>query len=331
MRQTKISAMALCLGILAFSGAPVVRAQDAQASTYPNRVVKLISPFAPGGATDVLARLIAQKLGENWKQTVIVENKAGGGGIIAAATVARAEPDGYTLLLGSVGPIEVLPSIMTKMPYDAEKDFAPIDMLVNVDNVLVINEKTPVKTMAELIVYAKVNPGKLHFGSSGIATTGHLAGEVFKQQAGVDIVHVPYRGGAPAALALLAGEVDIIFSSVPTVVQHIKTGRLRALAVTGEKSIENLPGVRTIKEQGLTDYRVVSWYGILAPARTSTTIVNKINADLGRILAMPDVKTALLEQGWTTAHVTPPAMVKQIKNGIQQWKLVTEKAGIKPE
>jgi tripartite-type tricarboxylate transporter receptor subunit TctC len=330
MKPNKWSALALCAASLPFV-CGTVQAQDAQANGYPNRVVKVISPFAAGGATDVLARVIAQKLNEAWKQSVVVENKSGGGGLIAATAVARADPDGYTLLLGSVGPIEVLPSIMKKMPYDSEKDLAPVAILVNVENVLVVHQNVPVRSVAELIAYAKKNPGTLHFGSSGIATTGHLAGEVFKQQAGVDMVHVPYRGGAPAATALLGGEVDMIFSSIPPALQHIKSGRLRALGVTGEKPLDALPGVRPIKEQGLPNYKVRAWYGLLAPGGTPPAVVNRIHAELGRILALPEVQATLREQGWTTAHVPVADMAKQIRSGIREWKVVTERAGIKPE
>ncbi len=305
------------------------QAQDRPA--YPSRTVKIVSPFAPGGATDILARLLAQKLGEAWGQSVIVENKAGAGGAIAATFVARAERDGYTLLLGSVGPMEVLPSLVKKLPYDPERDFAPIDMLVNVENVLVVNDKLGVKTLPELIAYGKANPGKLKFGSSGIATTGHLAGEVFKQQTGVDMFHVPYKGGAPAATALLAGDIDMIFSTVPSVVQFIKAGRMRALAVTGEKPLDALPGVRPIRDLGVPGYRIGSWYGLLAPAGTPTPVIEKIHAELGRILAMPEVKATLLEQGWTTAHAPTAVMATQIQNGIRQWRVVIEKAGITAE
>ena len=330
MKRMKWSAVALCAASIAFaSGA--ARAQDAQADGYPSRVVKVVSPFAAGGATDVLARIIAQKLNEAWKQSVIVENKAGGGGVIAATAVARSEPDGYTLLLGSVGPIEVLPTILKKMPYDPVKDLAPVDMLVNVENVLVVHKNVPTRTLAELIAYAKKNPGVLHFGSSGIATTGHLAGEVFKQQAGIDMVHVPYRGGAPAATALLGGEIDMIFSSVPSALQHIKSGRLRALGVTGEKPLDTLPGVPPIRNQGVPGYKVRSWYGLLAPGGTPPAIVNKIHVELGRILAMPEVQATLREQGWTTAPLPVADMATQIRAGIRDWKTVTERAGIKPE
>ena len=306
---------------------PTSHAQDA-AATYPNRPIKIISPFAPGGATDILARILAQKLGEAWKQTIIVDNKAGGGGVIAATEVARADKDGYTLLLGSVGPVEVLPSVMKKVSYDSEKDFAGVDILVNVENVVVLNNQVPIKNIPELIAYAKANPGKLHSGSSGIATTGHLSLEVFNQIAGTDIVHVPYRGGAPVTTALLAGDIQMSFSTVPASIQYIKSGKLRAIAVTGDKSLETLPGIKPIKDQGVPGFKVSSWYGILAPSGTPTPIINKINQELGKIIAMPEVKAKLLEQGWTTVHTTPAQMNKQIQTEIQEWKTVINKAGI---
>jgi tripartite-type tricarboxylate transporter receptor subunit TctC len=303
------------------------QAQD-PAATYPNKTIKIISPFAPGGATDILARTLAQKLGEAWKQTVIVDNKAGGGGVIAATEVARAEKDGYTLLLGSVGPVEVLPSIMKKVPYDPEKDFSGVDILVNVENVVVVNPQVPVKNIPELIAYAKANPGRLHSGSSGIATTGHLSLEVFNQLTGVDIVHVPYRGGAPVTTALLAGDIELSFSTVPAAIQYIKAGKLRAIAVTGDKPLDALPGIKPIKDQGVPGFKVSSWYGILAPSGTPPGIINKLNLELGKIIAMPDIKAKLLEQGWTTVHTTPAQMNKQIQSEIQEWKIVINKAGI---
>jgi tripartite-type tricarboxylate transporter receptor subunit TctC len=327
MNRLPHQARRLLILALLLSFGPMTYAQET-VNSFPSRTVKIISPFAPGGATDILARILAQKLGEAWKQTIIVDNKSGGGGIIAAAEVARAEKDGYTLLLGSVGPVEVLPKIMKKVPYDSEKDFAGVDILVNVENVVVVNNQVPVKNIPELIAYAKANPGKLHSGSSGIATTGHLSLEVFNQQTGVDIVHVPYRGGAPMATALLGGDIQMSFSTVPSVIQHIKSGKLRAIAVTGEKQLETLPDVKPIKDQGVPGYKVGSWYGILAPSGTSPAIINKINLELGKIVAMPEVKSKLLEQGWTSTHTSPAQMNKQIQSEIQDWKVVIEKAGI---
>jgi tripartite-type tricarboxylate transporter receptor subunit TctC len=327
MNRGFIQAIRLFIFTLLLNFSPTGYAQES-ANTFPSRTVKIISPFAPGGATDILARILAQKLGEVWKQTIIVDNKSGGGGVIAAAEVARAEKDGYTLLLGSVGPVEVLPKIMKKVPYDSERDFAGVDILVNVENVVVVNNQIPVKNIPELIAYAKANPGKLHSGSSGIATTGHLSLEIFNQQTGVDIVHVPYRGGAPMATALLAGDIQMSFSTVPSVIQHIKSGKLRAIAVTGDKPLETLPDAKPIKDQGVPGYRVSSWYGILAPSGTPPAIINKINLELGKIVANPEVRSKLLEQGWTTTHTTPAQMNKQIQSEIQDWKVVIEKAGI---
>jgi len=218
--------------------------------------------------------------------------------------------------------------LMKKVPYDPERDFAGVDILVNVENVLVVNNQLPVKNISELIAYAKANPGKLNAGSSGITTTGHLALEVFNQQTGSQINHIPYRGGAPAATALIAGEIDLIFSTVPSIIQHIKSGRVRAIAVTGEKSLDALAGIKPIREQGVPGYKIGSWYGILAPIGTPNHIILKINAELGRIIEMPDVKSKLLEQGWTTVHTSPAQMNQQIKTGIQEWKIVIQKANI---
>jgi tripartite-type tricarboxylate transporter receptor subunit TctC len=217
---------------------------------------------------------------------------------------------------------------MKKVPYDSERDFAGVDILVNVENVLVVNNQLPVKNIAELIAHAKASPGKLNAGSSGITTTGHLALEVFNQQTGSQINHIPYRGGAPAATALIAGEIDLIFSTVPSIIQHIKSGRVRAIAVTGEKSLDALAGIKPIREQGVPGYKIGSWYGILAPTGTPNPIILKINAELGRIIEMPDVKSKLLEQGWTTVHTSPAQMNQQIKTGIQEWKIVIQKANI---
>lgn len=300
---------------------------------FPKQNVKLVSPFAPGGATDVLARLLGNHLGQLWKQSVIIENKPGGGGVIAATSVVRSPADGHTLLLGSVGPIEVLPSLIKDLPYDPQKDLAPIAILVNVENVLVVNEATPAKSVGELIALARKQPGKLNFASSGIGSTAHLAGEVFKQQAGVQITHVPYRGGAPAANALLAGEVEMSFASVPSVVGILKSGnnKLRALAVTGLKPLDALPNVPPLHTQGLPDFKVNSWYGLLAPKGTPPEIVRKINADVQFVLEIPEVKAALLDQGWTTVKGTPEQMARQIAEGIRDWGAVLKNSGIKAE
>lgn len=331
--RTRRSANARMLAAVIAATVPALGWASDKPSNFPQRNVKLVSPFAAGGATDVLARLLGNHLGQLWKQSVIIENKPGGGGVIAATSVVRSPADGYTLLLGSVGPIEVLPSLIKDLPYNSQKDLAPIAILVNVENVLVVNEATPAKSVGDLIALAKKEPGKLNFASSGIGSTAHLAGEVFKQQAGIQITHVPYRGGAPAANALLAGEVEMSFASVPSVVGILKGGnnRLRALAVTGLKPLDALPNVPPLHTQGLPDFKVNSWYGLLAPKGTPPEIVRKINADVQFILGLPEVKSALLAQGWTTVKGTPEQMAKQIAEGIRDWGVVLKNSGIKAE
>ena len=331
MRKHKVSVLALILACLGMASAATVSVGAEKTSDFPNRAVTIVSPFAAGGATDVLARVVAHRLGEIWKQSVVVENKAGAGGVIATGYVANSKADGYTLLLGSVGPIEVLPSLLKKLPYDPEKDLAAVSMLVNVENVLVVNNSVPAKSVKELIAFAKKNPGSLNFGSSGIGTTGHLAGEVFKQQTNIEMQHVPYRGGAPAANALLAGDVQLSFATVPSVVGHVNAGKLRALAVTGSESLSALPGVPPIKDEGVPDYRIASWYGLVAPSGTPPAVINKIHGDVQKVLAMPDVKATLLDQGWTTVSASVEQMQKQISSGIKEWKVVLERAGIQAE
>lgn len=329
MLRRKIIMAALCAAGLGMT-LPASASADAVAN-YPDRAVRLVSPFAAGGATDVLARVLAQQLSELWGQSVVVENKGGAGGVIGTQSVARAAPDGHTLLLASVGPFEVLPSLLKEVAYDPVKDFAPIAMLVDVENVLVVNNAVEAQSAEELMALARKQPGDLHFSSPGIGSTAHLAGEIFKQQAGIDIVHVPYRGGGPSANALLAGEVQMSFATVPSVIGHIKAGKLRALGVTGASSLKVMPDVKPIREQGLPDYSVASWYGLAAPAGTPEAIVRKVNADIQTILAKPDVKAILQEQGWSTVQSTPEQMQGQIVNGLKEWKVVLDRAGIKVE
>lgn len=329
MLRRKIMVAALCA--VGLGMALPASASATGAVNYPERAVRLVSPFAAGGATDVLARVLAQQLGELWGHSVVVENKGGAGGVIGTQSVARAAPDGHTLLLASVGPFEVLPGLLKDVAYDPVKDFAPIAMLVDVENVLVVNNGVQANSVEELVALARKQPGDLHFSSPGIGSTAHLAGEIFKQQAGIDIVHVPYRGGGPSANALLAGEVQMSFATVPSVIGHIKAGKLRALGVTGASALKAMPDVKPIREQGLPDYRVASWYGLVAPAGTSPAIVQKINADIQTILAKPDVKSILQEQGWSTVTSTPEQMQGQIVKGLKEWKVVLDRAGVKVE
>ncbi len=298
-------------------------------SDYPNRPITIVDGFAPGGSTDVLARIIGEKLSQTWGQPVVVQNRPGGGGVLATATVSKAAPDGYTILLASIGPIVVNPNFIKDLQYAPQTDFVPIMSLVDVENVLVVNANSPIKSVEELIAEAKNKPGHLNFGSSGVGTTAHLAGEVFKQETNTDLTHVPYRGGAPAMTALLGNETDMIFSSIPTAVGHINAGKIRALAITGNQPQEALPGVLPLKDAGVPGYSLSAWYGLLAPAGTPLEVINKLQQEIKRIVALPDVRAKLVAQGLVPNPTSPSEFAQRIKADSVTWKAVVEKAGIK--
>ncbi len=297
--------------------------------TYPNKPVRLVVPFPAGGTTDILARAAAQKLSETWGQQVIVDNRPGAGGNIGAELVAKAAPDGYTLLMGTVGTHAINSSLYAKMPYDHVKDFAPVILVAGVPNVLVVNPDLPIKTVAELIAYAKANPGKLNFASSGSGTSIHLSGELFKVMAGVQMTHVPYKGSAPALTDLIGGQVQLMFDNLPSSLPQIKGGKLRAVAVTSTARAAALPDVPTVAESGLPGFEASSWFGILAPAGTSKEIIAKINADVQKWLASPDAKDKLLGQGAIAAGGTPEDFAKHIQAETAKWAKVVKESGAK--
>ena len=259
----KISA-AMLLGLTV--GATAV-AQTAD--NYPNRSITMVVAFPAAGTTDILARLIGQKLTDKFKQTVVVENRPGAGGNIGTAFVAKAAPDGYTIMMGTIGTQSINPSLYKKMPYDAAKDFVPITRAAMVPNLLVVNKDAPYNTLAEMMAYGKANPGKLTYGSSGNGTTLHLSGELFNLMSGSKITHIPYKGSTPAVADLMGGPISMIFDNMPSVIQQVKSGRLKALAVTSAQRNPQLPDIPTIQEVGVTGYEVWSWFGLLAPAATS--------------------------------------------------------------
>lgn len=308
----------------------VAHAQTAR-NDYPVKPVKLVVGFAPGGAVDFLGRLVGDKLRESLGQSMVVENRAGAGGNIATEYVARADPDGYTLLVASFGPITVSPSLYRKLPYDPVRDFTAISNLVSVENVLVVHPSVPAKNVKELIALTKRTRGGITYGSSGVSTTGHLAGELFRQQTGAEMIHVPYKGGAPAMTALLSGEIQAIFATVPTAVQLIRAGKLRALGATGENRLVALPDVPTVAEGGVKGFNVSSWYGLLAPTGTPSAIVARLNRESHRVLALADVREKLLDQGLTPSPSKPEQLAERIRNDIVMWKRVIDKAGIQPE
>ena len=301
----------------------------AHAQTYPTKPIRLVVPFPPGGATDILARDVAQKLTEAWGQSVIVDNRPGAGGNIGSELVAKSAPDGYTLEMGTVGTHAINASLYAKMPYDHVKDFTPVILVAGVPNVLVVNPAVPANSVAELVAYAKANPGKLNFASSGNGTSIHLSGELFKVMAGVQITHIPYKGSAQALQDLLAGQVQLMFDNLPPSLPQIKAGKLRALAVTSATRAPALPDVPTLAESGLPGFEASSWFGILAPAGTPAPIVAKLNAEIAKYLATPEAKEKLLKQGANPAGGTPEDFAKHIAAETAKWAKVVKDSGAK--
>ena len=299
------------------------------AQTYPTKPIRLVVPFPPGGATDILARDVAQKLTEAWGQSVIVDNRPGAGGNIGSELVAKSSPDGYTLEMGTVGTHAINASLYAKMPYDHVRDFTPVILVAGVPNVLVVNPALPANSVAELIAYAKANPGKLNFASSGNGTSIHLSGELFKVMAGVQITHIPYKGSTPALQDLLGGQVQMMFDNLPPSLPQIKAGKLRALGVTTLTRAPALPDVPTLSESGLPGFEASSWFGILAPAGTPAPIVAKLNAEIAKWLATPEAKEKLAKQGANAAGGTPDDFAKHIAAETAKWAKVVKDSGAK--
>jgi len=309
----------------ALLGAPSALAQ----APFPTKPVRLVVPFPAGGTTDILARAAAQKLSETLGQQVIVDNRPGAGGNIGAELVAKAPADGYTLLMGTVGTHAINPSLYAKMPYDHVKDFAPVILVAGVPNVLVVNPDLPFKTVADVVAYAKANPGKLNFASSGSGTSIHLSGELFKVMAGVQMTHVPYKGSAPALTDLIGGQVQLMFDNLPSALPQIKGGKLRAVAVTSTTRAAALPDVPTVAESGLPGFESSSWFGILAPAGTPKDIIAKINTDVQKWLSTPEAKEKLLGQGAIAAGGSPDEFAKHIQAETAKWAKVVKESGAK--
>jgi tripartite-type tricarboxylate transporter receptor subunit TctC len=298
-------------------------------SSYPTKPVRIIVPFPPGGGNDLLARLIGQKLGEMWNQAVIVDNKPGGNTIVGTEALARAAPDGYTLMLTSSSHV-IIPSLLN-LPFDAIKDFTPVTTVSLSELVLAVNPEVPAKTVQELIALAKAKPGQLNFASGGSGNPNHLAGEMFNSMTGTKIVHVPYKGGGPALNDLVGGQVQMFFVASAVVLPFIKTGKLRALAISGDHRLAALPDVPTFTEAGLSNFDIGQWYAILAPAGTPTGIVDKVAADVAKVLAMPDVKEKLAAQGMDP-YVTTPAQLGDLMNkDLARYAKLIKSANIKME
>jgi tripartite-type tricarboxylate transporter receptor subunit TctC len=304
-------------------------ALGAFAQGYPNHAIKLVVPFPAAGTTDILARAAAQKLTEALGQSVVVDNRPGAGGNIGSDLVAKSPPDGYTLLMGTVGTHAINPSLYSKMPYDHVKDFVPIVLVAGVPNVLVVNPALPVNSVADLIKLAKEKPGSINFASSGSGTSIHLSGELFKTMAGVDMTHVPYKGSAPALTDLMGGQVQIMFDNLPSSLQQIKAGKLRAIAVTSLTRAPALPNVPTISESGLPGFEASSWFGVLAPAGTPAPVVARINAEINKWLQSADAREKLLAQGAEAAGGSPEQFAAFIRSETEKWAKVVKASGAK--
>jgi tripartite-type tricarboxylate transporter receptor subunit TctC len=298
------------------------------ADNYPNRSITMVVAFPAAGTTDILARLIGQKLTEKFKQTVVVENRPGAGGNIGTAYVAKAAPDGYTIMMGTIGTQSINPSLYKKMPYDAAKDFVPITRAAMVPNLLVVNKDAPFNTLPEMMAYGKANPGKLTYGSSGNGTTLHLSGELFNLMSGSKITHIPYKGSTPAVADLMGGQISMIFDNMPSVIQQVKSGRLKALAVTSAQRNAQLPEIPTIQELGVAGYEVWSWFGLLAPAATPKPIVDKLNASIVDIIKQPDVQTKIIELGAVPVPETSAEFGAFIEAETLKWAKVIKEANI---
>ena len=293
---------------------------------FTSHAVTLVVPFAAGGGTDTGARIVAQKLGQKWGQTVVVENKGGAAGTIGSDTVAKAKPDGYTILMGNIGTQAINPVLYKKLPYDPDKAFTAIGLVAELPLMMMVNPQVPAKTVKEFVAYAKANPGKLSYSTAGAGSSMHLAAELFKSQSETFVLHVPYRGGGPAVGDLIAGHVQLSFATVLEAIGHVKSGRVRTLAVTGDKRVQALPDVPTLAEAGLPGFNSISWIGLLAPAGTPKEVVDKISADLRELLASDEVKQKLTELGATPGNTTPAQFQQLIDNDNKRYaKLIKDK------
>jgi len=301
----------------------------ASAQAFPSKPVKLVVPFPPGGSLDNAGRLLAQKLSEAWGQQVLVENKPGAGGNVGADAVAKSPADGYTVVMGALSTHAVNPSLYAKMPYDAARDFAPISLVAITPNVLIVNASTPIASLKELIAFAKANPGKVNFGSGSNGSAGHLAGELFKMDTGTDVAHIPYKGGAPALQALLAGDTQFMFDNLANAMAQVKGGKVRAIAVTTAQRSKLAPDLPTMAEAGMPGFDISTWFGLLAPAGTPPEVIAKWNADLVKVLNAPDVRERMLAQGAEPTPTTPAEFAAFIAKEREKYAKIVKASGAK--
>ena len=300
------------------------------AAPYPDKPVRLVVPFAPGGGSDIVARILAQKVGSVWSQSVVVDNRGGSGGVAGTSTVAKSAPDGYTLLLTSIS-IAYAPALYAKLPYDTEREFAPALLLVVQPSILAVHPALPVRSVAELVAMARAKPGELRYSSGGAGSAPHLAAEIFRATANIQLTHVPYKGGGAIVTAALAGEVQMLFAGVASLMPHVKSSRLRALAVTGLARSKAVPELPTMAEAGLPGAEFDGWYGLLTPAGTPRETIARINADFNAVLAAPEVQERLLASGFEPLGGTPQKFSDYLRAETRKWTKLVRDAGIRVE
>ena len=302
------------------------------AQAWPTKqTIKFIVVYPAGGASDVTARMIGAKLSESIGQSVVIENKPGANGIIATEYVAKAPPDGYTLLMANLGPNAINPVVYKKLPYDAVKDFSAITLTTIVPQFIVVAPTQPINSIADLITYSKANPGKVNFGSAGSGTSHHLSGELFKQQAGIDAQHIPYKGSAPALMGLMRGDIQILIANIPSLKPAIDGKQIKPLAITSLERSSQLPEYKTANESGLPGFEVIVWYGLFAPSGTPEVIINKLNTELRKITSMNDVRKKLNEEGADAINATPKEFSQRILRDFETWKKVVESSGARAD
>ena len=304
---------------------------DAIAQPYPAKPIRFIVPFAPGGSADILARTLSQRMSEPLGQAIVIENRGGAGGGIGADLAAKAPPDGYVVLFTTNGPVTVTPSLQQKVTYDALKDFTPITIIAALPNMLVTHPSLPVQSVKDLVALAKASPGQITYASGGAGASNHLAAELLKYMAGIDLVHVPYKGGGPAAIAAVTGEVSLLFATLPSAIGHVKTQRLRAIAVTSDKRSPAMPNVPTIAESGVPGYEMTSWVGALVPASTPAAIVSKLHQELAKAVQLQDVGERLRSEGYEIVMSTPEQMTQRMRAETAKWAKVIKAARITSE
>ena len=305
-------------------GAPLL----AQAQTYPNKPIRFILPFAAGGAGDIMMRPLAQKMTEQWRQSVVLDSRSGASGAVGLQIAAHASADGYTLAMGTASTHAINPALHRDLPYDAIRDFAAIASLISIPNVLVAHPSVPARSLYELIQLARARPGQLSYASNGTGTSAHMAGEMLARAADIKLLHVPYKGAGIGVIDVLGGHVQLLFGGIPTTLPHVQSGKLKSLAVTGLQRSTAAPTVPTVAESGYPGFEVVQWFGAFAPAKTPRDIVLKVNAEINRAMALPEMRDAYARQGFDIRLSTPEAFAEYVKAELSKWSRVVKEAGI---